>query len=241
MDFPLTIAEYILSLVIISTGSLLQGSVGFGMGLFSVPLLILIDSNFVPGPLLLTAFFLNLLVMKRERKATEYFSLKWVLAGRFIGTIIGATLLVIIPQNFISILFGILIFLGVFFSLGGFHLSLTARNMFGVGSLSGFMATTTAIGGPPLALLFQRESGRRLRGNLAGIFFVGALLSIFSLIVIGRFSVNEITLAVSLLPGIFFGFLLSNWTAKILDRGFTRLAVLIVSAISAGIVILKSI
>lgn len=210
------------------------------MGLFSVPLLILIDSSFVPGPLLLAAFFLNLLVMKRERKAADYFSLKWVLAGRFMGTVIGATLLVIIPQNFISILFGVLIFLAVFFSLGGFHLPLTARNMFGVGSLSGFMATTTAIGGPPLALLYQRESGKRLRGNLAGIFFVGALLSIFSLIVIGQFGLNEITLAVSLFPGILFGFFLSHWTARILDRGFTRPAVLMVSAISAGIVILKS-
>jgi len=51
MEFPLDITSVILAFFIVTPGSMLQGSVGFGLGLVCVPLLVLIDPVFIPGPL----------------------------------------------------------------------------------------------------------------------------------------------------------------------------------------------
>lgn len=241
MNFSLSIMEYLLSVGIAAAGSLLQGSVGFGLGLLAVPLLLLVEPDFVPGPILLAAFFLNLLVSHREWKGMDFGNMKWVIIGRILGTVAAAMVMVIIARNALSVLLGVLVLMAVGMSAGGFHLPVNTGNLLGAGILSGFMATTSAIGGPPLALIFQREKGGRLRGNLAGVFLVGTVLSISALATIGRFGLHEIILALGLFPGIVVGFLLSNITSKKLDRGYVQPAVLFVSAISAAMVILRNI
>ena len=45
--------ELALGLVVFTIGCTIQGVLGFGAGLFSVPILALIDPQFVPGPVLL--------------------------------------------------------------------------------------------------------------------------------------------------------------------------------------------
>ena len=46
------------------------------------------------------------------------------------------------------------------------------------GAASGVMGTATAIGGPPMALVWQRNSGARLRGTMSGFFLVGSAMSL---------------------------------------------------------------
>jgi uncharacterized membrane protein YfcA len=241
MIFPLSIENYLLSLTIITVGSILQGVIGFGLGIVSVPLLLLIEPAFIPGPLLLAALFLNILISRREKKDVDYPSLQWIIPGRVFGTIIGAAVLNYFPQNIISILFGTLVLIAVALSSSGLHLPFNPRNLLGVGTLSGFMATTTSIGGPPLALLYQRESGNRIRGTLSVIFIVGTLLAVLSLVVIGRFGMKELILAVSSFPAILAGFLLSSKAVSILDKGYVRPAIFIFSAVAAIYVILAEI
>jgi uncharacterized membrane protein YfcA len=241
MIFPLSIENYLLSLIIITVGSILQGVIGFGLGIVSVPLLLLIEPAFVPGPLLLAALFLNILISRREKKDIDYPSLRWIIPGRVFGTIIGAAVLNYFPQNIISILFGTLVLIAVALSSSGLHLHFNPGNLLGVGTLSGFMATTTSIGGPPLALLYQRESGNRIRGTLSVIFIVGTILAVLSLVVIGRFGMKELILAVSSFPAILFGFLLSGKAVPILDKGYVRPAIFIFSAAAAIYVILTEI
>ena len=66
MTLPFDTAGCLMVFGISAAGAILQGSVGFGLGLIGVPLLVLIDPVFVPGPLLLAAFLLNLLMSHRE-------------------------------------------------------------------------------------------------------------------------------------------------------------------------------
>jgi uncharacterized membrane protein YfcA len=61
-----------------------------------------------------------------------------------------------------------------------------------------------------------------------------------SLVIIGRFGLREIQAALVLFPGIVVGFFLSRYAARILDRGFIRIAVLITAALSGMFVILKN-
>ncbi|MDH4217439.1 MAG: hypothetical protein OEY18_01125 [Candidatus Aminicenantes bacterium] len=68
----------------------------------------------------------------------------------------------------------------------------------------------------------------------------GTVISLILLATIGRFGLREIQTALVLFPGIVLGFFLSHHTARILDRGFVRIAVLITSAASGIFVILKN-
>jgi uncharacterized membrane protein YfcA len=214
--------------------------VGFGLGLLSVPLLVLIDPVYVPGPVLLAAFFLNLFIFLRERHAIHIKDLHWAVIGRIIGASIGAMLLVVIPQKSVSVMFGVMVLVAIGISLAGFHLAVTSKNIFGAGVASGIMGTTSSIGGPPMALVYQKQKGPTIRGTLSGIFIFGTIISLIALAFIGRFGLREIQATAVLMPGVVLGFLLSNRSTKILDRGFIRPAVLITSAISGVVVILRA-
>jgi uncharacterized membrane protein YfcA len=99
------------------------------------------------------------------------------------------------------------------------------------------MATAAGLGGPPVALVYQRETGVRLRGTLAAYFIVGTVLSLVALAWAGRFGAEEIRLSAVLIPGTVLGYLLSHPAAAYLDSGRTRVAVLVVSALAAVSVI----
>lgn len=240
MEFPFDLIGILLAFGISFSGAILQGSVGFGLGLVGVPFLVLIDPVFVPGPLLLGAFLLNLLISVREKKAVDFKGVKWAIPGRVIGAIFGALMLSLVPKDHLSLLFGAMVLLAVAITFAGLDFPPKSRNVLVAGTLSGFMGTTSAIGGAPMALVFQKQKGSRIRGTLSVIFAVGTVISMASLLIIGRFGIQEVLAALVLFPGIVVGFLLSCHTARILDRGFIRAAVLMTAALSGLFVVLKN-
>jgi len=225
------------AVVIVIIGSIVQGSLGIGLGFIAVPLLALLDQDFIPGPLLLAALLLTVLVSYREYDSIVFKEINWAITGRILGTAVGAATLIMIPENKLAVLFGIMVLSAVGMSLLGFRLKVSPRNLVLTGILSGFMGTTSAIGGVPMALIYQDLQGPKLRGTLSAIFVAGTLLSIISLIIIGRFGGRQIILALELIPGILIGYFISNRTAKILDRGYIRLLILGLAGLS-GVVIL---
>jgi len=239
-DFPLSWSEVLFTFLITVTASTIQGAVGIGLGFIAVPLLVLIIPDFVPGPLLLAALLLTILVSYREQRSIDFSGIKWAISGRFIGTIIGVILLVIIAPDKLTILFGAMVLLAVLLSVSGLRLPVTPVTLVGSGTLSGLMGTTSAIGGVPLALLYQHYQGPRLRGTLSGIFVLGTIISLVSLVYIGKFHYLEMKLALMLFPGILTGFYLSKKLAKLMDAGLIRPFVLIISSLSGIFIIMRS-
>jgi hypothetical protein len=109
--------------------------------------------------------------------------------------------------------------------------------LFAAGTASGFMATAAGLGGPPVALVYQRETGVRLRGTLAAYFIIGTIVSLFALSWAGRFTREEMRLSFYLIPGTILGYVMSRPAAAYLDGGYTRAAVLAVSVLAAFSVI----
>ena len=64
--------------------------------------------------------------------------------------------------------------------------------LFGAGVLSGFMGTVSGIGGPPVALLYQHESGRTLRATLPRYFLVGGAITMVTLVAVGKLGRAEL-------------------------------------------------
>lgn len=235
----MTLLGWLTAVAIIATGAAIQGSVGFGLGIFGAPILALIDARLVPGPMLLAALLLTVLVAAREWRHVRLADLGWSVPGRLVGTGIAVLILRAVPADRFQVALGSFMLLAVVVTALGPRLPLTPRTLLGAGTLAGVMGTITSIGGPPMALLYQNEDGPRLRGTLAAFFTLGVLFSIGGLTVAGRFGWTEVRLAVLLLPGILAGFLLSQWTADRLDKRQTRWVVLGTSALAGALVLLK--
>ncbi len=218
-------------------GFTLQGAVGFGMGILGSPLLLLIDSRFVPGPILASTMVFTGLLTLRERHAVDLNGVRWLIAGRFAGTIPAAAVLAVLPAEQLSLVFGAMVLLAVAISVSGLQVEPRPAALLAGGALSGLMGTIAAVGGPPLALLYQHAPGARVRGTLSSVFLVGTVMSLTALVLVGRFGPDELSLSLTLLPGVVVGFFLSRRIASRLDQGYTRRAVLSVAAVAGLIVV----
>ncbi len=237
----MTALQILVASLAVGVGAAVQGSVGFGLSLVAVPMLALIEPRLLPGPLLCVAIVLTLLLAHRERRSIDFHGVTWGIAGRIPGAVVGALALKAMPQDRISLMIGILVILAVGISMLPVRIRPTAPRLLGAGVLSGFMGTTAAVGGPPIALLLQHSPGPQLRGTLSGFFVLGASVSLLALIVIGRFGLSELWLSLLLLPGILIGFWVSGHGARMLDRGYTRAVVLALSSAAAVVVILRQV
>src|SRR5687767_11408874 len=218
-------------------GALLQGAVGFGLGFIAIPFLIYLDLRFVPGPLLVAALSLHVLVLQRDWTGVDKSGLTVLLSGRLLGTIPAAVLLAYLPLDSMKILLAGVVLAGAIMGVLHSGARPTKAVLFAAGTASGFMATAAGLGGPPVALVCQRETGLRLRGTLAAYFIVGTVLSLGALAWAGRFGFEEIRLSAVLIPGTVLGYFMSRPAAAYLDSGRTRVAVLSASALAAVSVI----
>ncbi len=222
---------------IVCVGAILQSGIGFGLGPFAVPLLVMIDPRLVPGPLLFDALILTLLISRREFYALDKTVLKWTIVGRILGSGLAAATLVFVPRHHLKLFFGVLVLAAVFISLLKFKPNYSGKRLLAAGTLSGFMGTAVSIGGPPLALVFQHRDGPQIRATLSAIFSIGGAVALFSLFLIGKFGLTELHLALRLLPGLLLGFFLSRYITPIVDKGLMRPILLTMSAVAAGILI----
>ncbi|MCH7845622.1 MAG: sulfite exporter TauE/SafE family protein [Acidobacteria bacterium] len=79
------IEAWILALVITLAAALIQGVVGVGFAMVSVPLLALIDPRLAPVPQLLIAIPMTMTMAWRERGYIELQRITWIIVGRFPG------------------------------------------------------------------------------------------------------------------------------------------------------------
>ena len=155
-----------------------------------------------------------MMVTVRERRGIDLGGVGWALAGRIVGTLPAAAVLAVLPQSQLSRVFGLMVILAVVISVSGVHVRPRPSTLLAGGVLSGLMGTVAAIGGPPIALLYQHASGTRFRATLSSLFFVGTIISIAALVPAGRFGGPELRLTLLLLPGAAFGFLVSRRLAS---------------------------
>lgn len=231
---PLTLTEWLIASAVLIVGAVVQGSVGFGVALLGAPVLFLLNPLLVPGPMIIAGFTLPLLILIRDWRGLEPALLPWAVPGQAAGAIAAAGLLAVLNANALAFVFGLLVVLAVVMSSLGWTPDPTRGRLAAAAAVSGFMATATSIGGPPLALLYQRASGTYLRATLSAIFLPGGFIALAALAWAGRFGVVEMLLGLMLLPAVIVGFWLSGAVARYLNEGWLRTAVLAVSG-AAGI------
>ncbi len=235
----MSLVGYIIAIGIVTIGAAIQGSLGFGLGLVAAPVLALIDDELIPGPLLLVGLAVTTSVFIRERGSVDWSGMKWALVGRVLGTVFGGVIVVVMSKDFLIVTMSLMLIAGVIMSSVGWKVTPSPLTLVTAGTLSGIMGTLTSVGGPPIALVYQRETAQKLRSTLAGFFLFGASLSLVSLVIGGEMGSHEFRLGVVLLPGFLIGLMASRWAAKFLDNGYSRPAVLIFSAVSSLVLLVQ--
>ena len=229
----MTALQVVLGALVMTAGAFLQGAVGFGANLVAAPLLALVNEDYVPGPLIVVSVVMNLLVMRREGSGAVDRRIHFAIAGQIPGALVAGVVLASLSSSALSVLFGIVVLAGVGLSIGGWQLRPTTRTLAAAGVVSGFMGTISGIGGPPIALVYQRADGPTLRATLSRYFLAAAAVSIPILLIVGTLDRGSVGPTLALLPGTVLGIALSARLARRIDKGHARPVVLWLSALSA--------
>lgn len=229
----MNLIESIAAVLAVILGSVVQAISGVGGGFIIVPLLAWIDLSLVPGPVVFGSIALSTIMAWRERQHIDLANVPMILIGLLPGCIAGAYLLTRVAGEQLGVVFGSVILLAVIISATGLKVSLNRFSALTAGLLSGAMGTSSGIGAPVLALLYQNQSGSKLRATLALIYTLATMIIIASLYWFGKFSAGDAKAGALLMPGYIIGYLLARSLKLPVDRGVTRIVVLGVSAAAA--------
>lgn len=217
--------------------STLQSSIGFGMGMLAAPIIGVIDPSLLPGTIVLLAVLVTAVGTWKERRDLDLRGAGWALTGRIPGSLLGAWLVAILSPDALAWVVAVVVLAGVGMAFAGWAPHPGRRNLMVAGLASGVMGTSTSIGGAPMALIWQGSHGPRLRGTMSAFFLIGSLISAGALIVVGAVTPQTYQLVVWMIPIVLFGYLLSRFINRVLDRLRLRLTALIASAGGAVLLI----
>ncbi len=212
------VLDLLLAAAVVTLGSYVQSSIGFGLAIIAAPILFFIDPFYVPAPVTVSALTLSLANALKHRHAISFQGLKYAIIGRIPGTILGGMLLLWIDQQALALWIGISVIAAVLLSLKNVAFSPNNPAMFTAGFLSGFMGTSSSIGGPPMALILQHQKNDFIRANMAAFFVVSCLMSLAMLATVGHFGRDQLVLALPLVPACLVGYWLAMRTVHLISH-----------------------
>jgi uncharacterized membrane protein YfcA len=125
---------------------------------------------------------LPVLILAREARHTDWPGVSWALGGRLVGTAAGIWLVTAVPVPALGVLVGAAVLAVIAVTALGGELPRNRWTLLTAGVVSGTTGTATSIGGPPVALLYQREAGARVRASLSLFLSAGNSLALAALV-----------------------------------------------------------
>ncbi len=235
---PIDPSILLLSLLVVAVAAMVQGGIGMGFGQIAAAGLIWTVPEMLPGLVIAMALVVGGIGAHGEWRAIDPAVLSIALVGRIAGTLLALPLLLRVSddRDEFALLFGGLILVAVALSLVRIRLPFTKSSLLAGGGASGLMGTITAVGAPPMGLVFQDQPAASARPTLNAFFAIGAAVSLGVLIYADLFDLAQLLHAVYLLPGLIVGMLLSRHLHRHVDRRF-RIVILLFTALSASVLI----
>ncbi len=233
-------SEWILAVAVTVFASIVQGTIGFGLGVVSVPILTLIDPSLTPIPQLLLSLPLALATAAREHSKVDTAGIGWITTGRVPGAIGGAWLLTEVSERTIGSVIGVVVLVAVAVSRTERRLPINTRTRLGAGLAAGFSGTTSGIGGPPLALLYRGADTETARSTVAAAIAVGLVVNLTVLHLAGAVMSNDYRVAAILAVPMVVGFIASSRLRGHVDDRRFRTGVLALSTAASLALLLHS-
>jgi uncharacterized membrane protein YfcA len=230
-----------LAMLITAGAVAVQGTVGLGFALISVPLLALLHPDLAPVPQLFIMLPIGISMALRERHAIDLTGVWWLLVGRIPGAFLGVFLLGVASGSALDLFIGIIVLAAVAVIGTGYHVRRTPTTKLLAGTASGATGVVATIGGPAIALVYTREEAQTIRSTLAAVFSFGVSTSILFRWWSGNVTLDDVRVAVVLLPAAAVGLWIAIRYRDRVSREHVRLGVLIVCASSATALIARSV
>ncbi|WP_257265226.1 sulfite exporter TauE/SafE family protein [Endozoicomonas sp. ONNA2] len=228
----LSLLQVVAAMGVVGLGAMVQGAIGFGMAVVAAPVLYHIDPALVPGPLIFSGMAIGALGARRYASEIDVSIMGYALLGRVPGSMIGVLILTLVSIRHLSLVLGVAVLLAVVGSFLPGKLKTTPFTLFSAGLCSGMLGTAASIGGPPMALLLQNESGNRIRANLAGFFVVGSFISLVMLGINDLLSIRQLFYGVCLFPAVLTGHWLAGKVAGKVEQERIRQIMLVLCSLS---------
>lgn len=225
----------------VTVGGTVQSGVGLGFNLIASPIVALIEPSLMPGVMLVTGLVLAVIVAAREWRHILWHGSYWIAGGMVAGTGAGLIVISVVPPEALGAATALMVLAAVGVTMAGAQLPRNGWTLIAAGVFSGAAATSTSLGGPPIALMYQQERGAAVRSTLGMYFCIGYSLALASLAISGHLPRTAIFTGLALAPFAAIGSLLSLPLRRYLDSGRTRTAVLSVISVSALILLAHSV
>ncbi|ETK32444.1 sulfite exporter TauE/SafE family protein [Microbispora sp. ATCC PTA-5024] len=222
-------------------GAVVQGGVGFGLGLVASPLIAMLEPSVVPGAVHVVNATLPLFTLAAEWRRVDWRGLGFAVLGRVPGSVLGGIVVLYVGTGTLGVLVGLMVVVAVAMTARSIAVPRNGRTLAAAGFLSGVTGTATGIGGPPMALVYQTARGPQIRATLAAFFFLSAVQSLVILAVVGRLPGRTLAAGAALVPFVVLGFAVSGPLRRYLDGGRVRAGILTVAALSACALVAQSV
>ena len=214
-------------------GAFVQSVVGLGLGLLVAPVVAMVEPGLVPALPLWLALMISGSMLLGERRHVDWGALAWALPARVPGTVVGAWLVVTFSDQAIAVAIGVMVLVAVVVTLGTVHVPVNPASLTAAGVVAGVSGTATSIGGPPIALLFQRREPEVVRSTLSVFFFLGVVVSLVGLAWSGSLTEASWHLGLLRAPLVALGAFAGSAARDRVPRDRFRVGVLLICAASA--------
>lgn len=200
------------ALVLVSAmlGGIAQSTVGFGAAFATVPALALVAPDLLPGTVLVAMLPLTTLMAVVERGRLDRAAATRLAVARVPGIVLGTLIVVVADARTLTFVVGGVLLAAVAASALGWHLAVTPAREWTAGVISGVTGAATALGGPPLGLLYRNRDPAEVRPTLAVVWSVGIAVTLTSLAIAGEFSLVDALVGVLLSLAVLTGLLVSR-------------------------------
>ena len=233
---------YLIVLILIIFGAITQSAIGIGFGI-PAGILVLLEPSMVPSCIILMGSFLALSNAMLSYKDIIKVDLIYSYTGRVIGSILAMPLIFLtLGTDYYLIIFGVLLLIATYLSAKKWNIVATKKNITIAGTASGLMGTLTGIGGPPMAIVYQNSSAKKVVATLNMFFGIGALFSVLLFIYYDLINLPEVMKSIYLTPGLIIGTYIGRRKIirEFVNRNLKNL-IIAVCFISAVVIILDAI
>ncbi len=237
-ELPLLVA--IACALVVYVGTTVQASLGIGLGMLSSPVLALADTDFIPVAIIISVIPLSSSVAWSERKHVDRSGAALLLIGRIPGVVIAVLVVARFSDTALGLMVSGSVIAAVIASAVSRKFVAGRTTLLVAGGASGFMATATGVGGPPVALTYQHDTPETMRSTISTFFAVGALMSLVGLVLAGEVSQRSLELTAVLIPSVLLGIMTAKRVKQRLNADLVRPVILALCLLSATALLVRS-
>ena len=233
--------DIVLANAAVMVGAAIQATVGFGMNLIALPLLMSLSDRYIPAPLLVAHLLLVVCLSSLEWRMVDPRVLGAALAGAIPGTIAGMIAIAAMTRTMFVVFTAIVLIAGIVVTALRVRIEASPFAVAIAGALSGLCGTTTSVNGPPLAVIMVRSSSlAAIRATLAVFLLLSTVFSLVALYFAGRVDGQTFAISAWLIPGTLAGLGIARlWKKHVGDPATPQRTFIAASVLATSVFVAK--